>query len=172
MLTNKKCLKHYSKCSQLIPFTFLLLSSSATLQASESCTSLFEKGHYESALKQCSNDTKHHSSTADYILGQLYINGLGVQKNIYKGLAHYRQAVLNNNVDSQIALGQYHAGNKNYLQSHVFFSLAIDNGSLQALNLKNNVSENLSEYELEASKDFLDLVKMAIIQKRKQVVSN
>ncbi len=172
MFANTKSLKHYAKYSQLIPLTILLLSSSITVQASESCTSLFEKGHYKPALKQCSVDAKHNSSKADYILGQLYIKGLGVQQNINKGLAHYRQAVLNNDVDSQIALGQYHAANKQYLQSHIFFSLAIDNGSLKALNLKSHASENLTDHELELSKDFLNLVKVAISQQRNNVVSN
>ncbi|MCW8930745.1 MAG: hypothetical protein OQL19_10950 [Gammaproteobacteria bacterium] len=158
-------------------FLFLMLFININLHASESCTSLYEKGKFTQAFNKCSIDATNNSSNAHYILGQLYTNGLGVEKNINKGISYYRQAVLNNDVDSQIALGKFHVSNDNYLQSHIFFSLAIDNGSLNALSFKNEAEESLTAQELERSKAFLNIVKAAIeqqrkIQQRKQLVSN
>ena len=71
-----------------------------------------------------------------------------------------------------IALGKLQADNNMYLQSHIFFSLAVDNGSLQALHLKNSIANNLSHQDLILSRDFLEIVKNAIIDERKVVVMN
>lgn len=149
----------------------LVMVSASTAKAANSCTSLYEKHDYSAALQQCEFEAQHNALNANFILGQLYIKGLGVKKNTNKGVAYFRQAVLNNDVDSQIALGKYHAANHNYLQSHVFFSLAIDSGSL-VLNLKDAAASNLSTKELELSKGYLNLVKAAIAQQRKQLASN
>jgi len=163
-----------NKYAQLTKYTLLLplLLGSMTLQAAGSCTSLYEKHDFKSALEKCSVEAELNALNAHYILGQLYIKGLGTPKNVDKGISYYRQAVLNNDVDSQIALGKYHAENKNYLQSHMFFSLAIDNGSLSALKFKDNAAQNLSSNDLEVSKEYLNLVKHAIAQQRKQLANN
>ena len=158
------------KVALLLPLAFLLCSM--TVQAAESCSSLYENKEFKSALKKCSFEAKHNSLTADYILGQLYINGLGVQKDIGKALSHYRKAVLNNDVDSQIALGKYHAENKNHLQSHIFFSLAIDSGSLSVLGEKESAARSLSYEDLELSKEYQNMVKTAIAQQRKQLAGH
>jgi TPR repeat protein len=140
--------------------------------ASESCSSFFEKQDYQSALEKCSSEAKHHSLNANFILGELYINGLGTKKDTAKGLSYHQQSVLSNNVDSEIALGKYHAKNNDYLQSHVFFSLALDSGSLSALDFKENAQRNLSAQELTLSKGYLNVLKSAIAQQRKQLAGN
>ena len=149
----------------------LVVGTVSQAQAAKSCTSLYEKQDYTAALQQCEFEAEHHALSANFMLGQMYINGQGVPQNTSKGIAYYRQAVLNNDVDSQIALGKYHAANHNYLQSHVFFSLAIDSGSL-VLNLKDKAASKLSAKELELSKGYLSLVKAAIAQQRKQLAGN
>ena len=168
-------LQNLNKYAQLTKYALLfpLLLISMTLQAAGSCTSLYEKHEFKSALEKCSIEAEHNALNAHFILGQLYINGLGTPKNTNKGLSYYRQAVLNNNdVDSQIALGKYHAENKNHLLSHVYFSLAIDNGSLSALKFKDNAAKHLSSNELKVSKEYLSHVKRAIAQQRKQLANN
>ena len=73
-------------------------------------------------------------------------------------------------MDAQIALGRYHAKNKRYLQSHVFFSLADDNGSMRAQAYKTKAEQNLTTHELGLSNDFIDIVKSAIAEQRHQIV--
>ena len=173
---KKIILCRYSKLANYALFIPLLISSTV-IYASTSCANLYEKEEFKSAFDQCSIEAQQNNLNAHYILGQLYTHGFGTSKNINKGISHYRKAVLGNDVDAQIALGQFHADNKNFLQSHMFFTLAIDNGSLNALNFKDSAAKNLTSEDLELSKEFLSLVKNAIAlekkaQLRKQLASH
>ncbi|WP_198263777.1 sel1 repeat family protein [sulfur-oxidizing endosymbiont of Gigantopelta aegis] len=168
MSINKPAL---SFCIQ-VSCSALLIVGSLSASASESCSGFFEQQHYQSALEKCTLDAKHHSLNANFILGELYINGLGTKKDIAKGLSYHQLATLSNNVDSELALGKYYAQNKDYLQSHVFFSLALDSGSLSALDFKESAEKNLSAQELTLSKGYLSVLKSAIAQQRKQLAGN
>lgn len=148
----------------------LLFFSTNTI--AKSCVSLFDNQHYTIALNQCKEEARHNSAHAQYILGRLYEGGLNVKQNLATAISYYRQAVLNNSVDAQIALGKYHTRQKNYLQSHIFFSLAIENGSMRALSYKQKAEQNLSTQEIIISQDYFDVVKSAIKQHQTQWVMN
>jgi TPR repeat protein len=166
--------QYISKLSQYLFYSIItLIFTYSTVQAaSTSCINLYEQQKFTLAFKTCSIEANHHSINAHYILGKLYMKGLGVKQQTNKALSYYRQAVLNNDVDSQLALGQYHSQNNNPLQSHIFFTLALDNGSLNALHYQDKIAKQLSPNELELSKDFLELIKNAIDHQKRQVVSN
>ncbi len=126
------------------------------------CSKLFNAQNYSSALQQCKAEAWQSSAHASFILGQMYEKGLGVKAAPKKAVYYYQQAVLANDLDSQIALGLYHENNKNFLLSHIYLSLAIDNGSLGASIEKDKVEKNLSKEELMLSRDYVDIVKSAI----------
>jgi len=157
---------------QILVFPFTLLLSVSNSSNASSCTTLFEQQNYPSALETCMADAIHNLADANFVLGQLYENGLGIEKNLKTALSYYLKAAFNNDVEAQIALGKYHAKQKNYLQSHVFFTLAIDNGSLRAQRYRDKIEQNLSIQELNLSRNHLDIVKSAIDQTKTQVVIN
>ena len=159
------------KTIHLACFSLVLSFSNVMAHQTESCSHSFEHKEYQSALKQCIRETQQNPS-ANFILGQIYEKGLGLERNINKAMSYYRAAVLTNNVDAQIALGKLQANNNNHLQSHIFFSLAVNNGSLYALRLKNSAEKDLSHQELSLSSQFFDIVKKAIIEEKKSMAMN
>lgn len=136
------------------------------------CTQLFNSQNYPSALKQCMTETSQSNSQACFMLGQMYEKGLGIKADPDKAINYYQLAVLANNLDSQIALGLYHENNQNYLLSHVYLTLAIENGSLGASLEKAKVEQNLSREELILSKDYVNIIKTAISQHQRSFAMN
>ncbi|GEM_PF-2660066 len=149
----------------------LLILTNISAHPLESCSHTFSHKDYSAALKQCTSESKHNPA-ANFFLGQLYEKGLSVKRNTNKAMSYYRTAVLNNNVDAQIALAQLQTRNKHLLQGHIFFSLAVDNGSLQAFILKDKIASHLSAQDLLLSKGFVAVVKNAIIENKKTVALN
>ncbi len=149
-----------------------LLFASSLSHAASSCSKLYNNKDYTEALTQCQEEAFHSGSQASFILGQMYENGLGVKINSKKAIAYYQQAVLANNLDSQIALGLYHKKNQNYLLSHVYLTLAIENGSLGASLEKEKVAQKMSKDQLMLSSDYVNLVKSAITDKKKSLAMN
>lgn len=150
---------------------FSLLFSTTNIYAS-TCTTLFEQQDFPYIMQQCIEEASHNIAYSNLIPGYFYENELGEQLNINPSLSYYRKAVLNNDVDAQIALGKYHAKHKNYLQSHMFFTLAVENGSLRALRYRDKIEQNLTIQEMNFSKSYLDVVKSAIVQNKTQFVFN
>ncbi len=148
-----------------------LIFASSFSYASD-CSKLFNAQNYSAALQQCKSEAWQSSIRASFILGQMYEKGLGVKADPEIAVNYYRQAVLANDLDSQIALGLYHENNENYLLSHVYLTLAIDNGSLGASLEKDKVEQKLSKDELILSRDYVDLVKSAINQQRRIFAMN
>ncbi len=136
------------------------------------CSQLFNAQDYSSALQQCKSEARQSSGRASFFLGQMYEKGLGVKADSEKAVNYYQQAVLANDLDSQIALGLYHENNENYLLSHIYLTLAIDNGSLGASIEKDKVEQKLSKDEKILSRDYVDLVKSAINQQRRVFAMN
>ncbi len=169
---KKTSIKHIKYLTSRFAFPTFLALFSIQAQATSSCSQLYEQKDFNAAVQQCTEDAKHNLPSADFILGNLYENGYGVEKNTNKALSFYRRALLNNNVDSQIALGKYHTKNKNYLPSYVYFSLAVSNGSLNALLLQDKIAKNLTAQEIEQSNELLELLNNAIANERQQVAAN
>ncbi len=136
------------------------------------CSQLFGAQKYSSALQQCKAEAWQSSSGASYILGQMYEKGLGVKADPQKAINYYQQALLANDLDSQIALGLFHKNNQNYLLSHVYLTLATENGSLGACHEKEKVEKNLSKDELLLSRDYLGIIKTAIAQYQRTLAIN
>lgn len=152
-------------CSLLFAFSNLMAHQV------DSCNHSYEHKQFHSALQQCTLEIKQNPA-ANFILGQMYEHGSGVTKNKDRAISYYSAAVLKNNVDAQIALGKLQTENGKYIQSYAYFSLAVDNGSLQALHLKNSIENDLSNQELAMSGEFLNIVKRAIIEERKPIAIN
>lgn len=151
------------KICSIFVITLSLFTSSAN---ADSCVTYYDNHNYAMALSQCQKEAQNHSTQARFVLGQLYENGYGVSQNLNKAISYYRLAVLQNDVDAQIALGKHHARLKNHLYSHIFFSLANENGSMRARSYKVKAEQNLTTQELAISQDFLDVVKNAISQQQ------
>ncbi len=149
-----------------------LFFASSLSYAASSCTKLYNSKAYTEALTQCKEEAFHSNSQASFILGQMYENGLGVKTSSKKAVAYYQQAVLANNLDSQIALGLYHKKHQNYLLSHIYLTLAIENGSLGACLEQEKVEQKMSKDQLMLSSDYVNIVKSAITDKKKSFAMN
>ncbi len=143
-----------SKRYFFIPCILLILLNHSVYAAS--CIKLFDQQKFQSALSQCLSESRGVSSQADFILGELYKNGFFVKRNITRAISYYQQAAKQNNVDSQIKLGQYYATKHDYILSYAYFSLAINNGSLGALLLRDKIEQKLTYENLILAKKKLD----------------
>ena len=163
--------KHIKTIQTLAFLSLSCIFSNVTASTNEtSCAQFFAQQEFQSALQQCTEEAKQHSS-ANVILAKMYEKGSGVMQNSKKSESYYLTAVLENNIDAQIAIGKLRASNDKVLQSHVFFSLAVDNGSQSAISLKASTELKLSSKELKLSKQFLQVVKQAQIKDNLQNIS-
>lgn len=165
MLINKniKTISLIALFSLTSSFTYATTASKqeSKQKNSQSCQQLFAQQAFQAALQQCTKEAEKDSS-ANVILAQMYEKGLGVVLNTNKAESYYLSAVLENNIDAQIAIGKLQNSRNKILQSYLFFSLAADNGSKSALLLKKSAKKQLSAHEIELSQQFLYIIKQAV----------
>jgi len=111
-----------------------------------------------------------YSSTL--LMGQLYEGGQReIKKNLNKAESYYLIAAMANNIDAQLALGEFYLNKNKPLQGYLFFSLAADNGDIRALSLKDSITKNLTSQELALAPDFITLIKQEISNNQLPLVS-
>jgi len=65
----------------------------------------YEKSDYQTALKKFSNAAKNDTVVAQYFLGEMYIDGSGVERNVEKAMFWYELAAKQGYAKAQYRLG-------------------------------------------------------------------
>jgi TPR repeat protein len=78
----------------------------------DSASASVQKHKYHRAFKQLQKLAKKGHPTAQHIVGMMYENGIGVEKNLSKAAAYYEKSAMQEFGDAQCALGRmYQQGN-------------------------------------------------------------
>jgi TPR repeat protein len=78
----------------------------------DSASAYLQKHKYHRAFKQLHKLAKQGHPTAQHIIGVMYENGIGVEKNLSKAVAYYEKSAMQDFGDAQCTLGRmYQQGN-------------------------------------------------------------
>ena len=109
---------------------FLLLILTITLYAQGSAVEAFKNKNYEKAFKIYMADANSGDTKAQNALSYLYFNGLGVSKDLKKGLSWLEKAALSNDAVAQYDLGMMYLSGYN-----------VEKNSIAAFNWLRSASE-------------------------------
>ncbi len=88
----------------------------------------YERGDYATALREWRPFAEQGNATAQYHLGIMYDNGLGVPQDFAEAVKWYRLAAEQNNAVAQYNLGVMYANGRgvpqDYVQAHMWSNLA------------------------------------------------
>lgn len=119
---------------------FIVLAAVVSLSARadfNEATRAYLMGDYEKARYEALIDATDGKPEAQMLLGQLYFNGEGVEKDLQAAMYWYEKAATQGFVDAQYRLGSlYFDGKhdipKNYDKAYRWLQLALDNGHADA----------------------------------------
>jgi TPR repeat protein len=78
----------------------------------DSASASIQKHQYHRAFKQLHKLAKQGHPTAQHIVGMMYENGIGVEKNLSKAVSYYEKSAMQDFGDAQCTLGRmYQQGN-------------------------------------------------------------
>jgi TPR repeat protein len=78
----------------------------------DSASASVQKHRYHRAFKQLHKLAKQGHPTAQHIVGMMYENGIGVEKNLVKAVTYYEKSAMQDFGDAQCTLGRmYQQGN-------------------------------------------------------------
>lgn len=96
----------------------------------------YERRDYKTALEKFHSAAQQGDAKAQYNLGQIYRNGLGIPRDNAEAVKWYRLAAQQGHAKAQNNLGMmYYSGQgvpRDYVRAHVWFSLAIASGGARA----------------------------------------
>lgn len=91
-----------------LAISLLTLISLPAAAGWEEAVGAYNKGDYATAAREFRPFAEQGQATAQYILGWIYQNGDGVEKNPTESAKWYEKAAEKGNVDAQAALGSYY----------------------------------------------------------------
>jgi len=130
---------------------FLLLSS-------HSAYACVDKGKSDKAnFDNCLDDAQRGDANAQFYLGNMYDNGLGVTQIHKLAVKWYRKAA-----EQGIAQAQYNLGNmyydgrgitQHYVSAHMWWNIAASSGHENATKYRNIVAKQMSPSQIEKAQD-------------------
>lgn len=130
-----------SKFSKLSSFLSVAIISSSlltvgwskedNLQELAQCKVKISESNFTEAFKYCKKAAEQGEVHAQYNLGNMYADGLGVKHDYFKAFEWYQKAAEQGNASAQYNLGiMYYDGEgvrQNYTKAKEYFGLACDN---------------------------------------------
>jgi|HubBroStandDraft_6_1064221.scaffolds.fasta_scaffold18679_3 TPR repeat protein len=114
---------------------------------------------YGEARRSCEHAAKENDDRAQYCLGLIYQQGLGLQKDISRATKSYRRAAERGNVPAMLALGEiYSTGENGALdrpEAFIWFIRAASKGSPGALILAAKLKGTMDKKDLESADEKL-----------------
>ncbi|KAH0791533.1 cobalamin biosynthesis protein CobT [Histomonas meleagridis] len=87
--------------------------------------------NYDLSFEYANKAAEQGHFPSHHLLGYLYINGYGCDKDPSKALLHYKTASDGGYVNSHFNVGLLYMNSSNYEEAHRYFQLAIDNDSAE-----------------------------------------
>ncbi|MCH8040030.1 MAG: sel1 repeat family protein [Nitrospinae bacterium] len=112
----------------------------------------YERGNYDTALKEWRPLAKQGLSQAQYNLGLMYAEGEGVAQDYQEAVRWYRLAAEQGHASGQFSLGaMYTAGqgvSKDYVFAHMLWNLAAAKGKKKAVNKRDILEKRMTADQL------------------------
>jgi len=129
-----------------------LVVSSAWAGNFEDGVTAFKSKDYATALKLLRSAAEKNNASAQYNLGLMYDNGLGVQRNYAKAVKWYRLAAKQGASSAQTNLGILYANGQGVLQdnvlAHSWFNLAETSGNVDAVKGRDLVERKMTPTQI------------------------
>jgi len=112
----------------------------------------YERGNYDTALKEWRPLAKQGLSQAQYNLGLMYAEGEGVAQDYQEAVRWYRLAAEQGHASGQFSLGaMYTAGQgvpKDYVLAHMWINLAAPKGVKGAVKARDLLEEMMTPAQI------------------------
>jgi hypothetical protein len=122
--------------TQIIPERILALGVEQPAQGVDAAYAAYQKHDYASALRLARPVADQGDSRAQSLLGLIYFNGHGVQRNNAEAMKWYRRAADQGDADAQLKIGDmYFEGRvvaQDYPEAGRWYRLAADRGNAAA----------------------------------------
>ena len=122
--------------TQIIPEKIQALGAGRPAQGVDAAYAAYQKGDYASALRFAGPVADHGDSRAQSLLGLIYSNGQGAQRNEAEAMKWYRRAADQGDADAQLKIGDmYFEGRavaQDYSEAGRWYRFAADHGNAAA----------------------------------------
>ena len=112
-----------------------------------------QNGNYTAALKECRPLAEQGHSESQFVLGLLYRNGKGVEKDFSTAIKWYLLAAENGHAKAQAKLGYMYVNgegvNKNYVRAYMWGRLSEINENREGSELKRIMTIELTAAKIE-----------------------
>ncbi|MDE1166783.1 MAG: tetratricopeptide repeat protein [Pseudomonas sp.] len=133
--------------------------NSLLIPAMGRCTLNTQPQDLPQALASCQQAAKSGDAQAQYELGQYYYDGKNAPRDLTQALNYFEQASLQGQADAQYHLGVmfFHGEGvpANKIQAYIVLKMAAVNGNEDALDIADEVSEQMQRDELETATQVL-----------------
>ena len=117
----------------------------------------YQKGDYVTALTLFFTLAEQGHATAQFNLGVMYENGIGVIKDFKKSVGWYRMAAEQGYVKAQFNLALMYEDGKwvkqDYVLAHMWYNLAAGNGDKSATNNRDIVAKEMTPSQISKAQD-------------------
>jgi TPR repeat protein len=125
-------------------------------QGAESGTAAFERRDFEKAFELLEPIAQQGDADAQFRVGFMYLHGRGVKRDFAEAMRWLGQAADQGHAEAQYNLALNYAGGRgtaeDAVQAHVWASLAAQQGYRAAGELKDNLTQSMTEDQLRESR--------------------
>jgi len=149
-----------TKLTFLLSLTFLFLFSGTSVVFGDDYqdgVDAYKRKEYKTAYKLWLPLAEQGNAKAQYILGVMYVKGLGVPKDYKEAVKWFRLAA-----EQGITLAQYNLGvmyaegegvPQDYVSAHMWMNLSGSNGHKDAVTNRNIVEKKMTKQQIEKAKE-------------------
>ncbi len=127
---------------------FLLALAAPAWADFQAAWEAYERGDYATALREWRPLAEQGDATAQFNVGLMYVDGLGVPKDYAEAVRWLRKAAEQGDTDAQNYLGvMYDYGPgvpQDYVQAHMWYNLAAARGNESARKNREMIAENMT----------------------------
>ncbi|HWD32663.1 tetratricopeptide repeat protein [Pseudomonas caricapapayae] len=143
----------------LQPLLALAGGNSLLIPATGRCTLNSQPEDLPQALASCQQAAQGGDAQAQYELGEFYYEGTNTPRDLKQALSYFEQASLQGHAQAQYRLGtMFFKGEgvaANNVQAYIVLKMAAVNGAEEALDLADEVSEQMPREDLEVATQVL-----------------
>lgn len=143
----------------LQPLLALAGGNSLLIPATGRCTLNSQPEDLPQALATCQQIARDGDAQAQYELGEFFYEGTNTPRDLKQALSYFEQASLQGHAQAQYRLGtMFYKGEgvaANNIQAYIVLKMAAVNGAEDALDLADEVSEQMPREDLEVATQVL-----------------
>jgi hypothetical protein len=131
---------------------FLFVGFSSVYAGFEEGLAAYERAAYETAFKEFMEAAEQGHAEAQFYLGLMYLEGIGVLKNYAEAFKWFRMAAEQGHAGAQTSLGAMYASGRgvprDYVMSYMWANLAASQGEETASELRSIAAEEMTHEQI------------------------